>query len=198
MEIAGVDLSTLEFETIGSWPLWLRNIILVCVFLVLLMLGFMFDVSDKMDALENITVERKKLQENFTVLHHQAVNLDAYRTQVNTVKNTLSEVTKQLPSDNEEAQMLEEISQKAIASGLHFRSIKPGPAENKGFYSEQQFEMSLLGSYHGFGQFVSLLSSMPRIVTIHDFNIQKTGAGDKLDITVFVKVYWIGPEGSLR
>lgn len=198
MEIGGVELDSLEFEHIGSWPLVLRNLILIGVFLMVLLLGYFFDLSDKLSALDNVQAEREQLQLNYTKLYHQALNLDAYRLQVDTVKKTLAEVTKQLPTNNEEAQLLEELSQKAISSGLLFRSIKPGPEERKGFYNEQQFEMALQGTYHGFGQFASALANMHRIVTMHDFTVQKINTGDKLDIAAFVKIYWISPEGMLR
>ena len=39
------------------------------------------------------------------------------------------------------------------------------------FYIEQPIQVEVQGNYHDFGTFVSGVASLPRIVTLHDFEI---------------------------
>jgi type IV pilus assembly protein PilO len=191
MQISGVEVESLQFENIGSWPFGLRATILIIIFVTTIVFGFFFDLTDIAENLASITIQRLKLESDFAQTHHIVINLDAYRQQVETVGKTLALLTQQIPTNNEEAQLLEEISQQASSAGLQFRSIKPLTEARKAFYVEQPLELSLQGSYHSFGEFISSLSSLPRIVTIHNFSIAQGPAGpSKLDITVTVKTYW--------
>lgn len=195
MEIAGVELENLQLENIGSWPPLLRKLVIIAILLITLSFGYFFDLNDLADQLDTTTAERQSLQETYARTHHQVINLDTYRSQVNTVKQSLNLLTQQLPTTNEEAALLEELSQQASSSGLQFQSIKPLPEERKGFYIEQPFELLLRGSYHGFGEFVSNISNLQRIVTIHDFSLRDSTPGSgKLEIVVVVKTYWIAQQ----
>ena len=41
----------------------------------------------------------------------------------------------------------------------------------KEFYAELPIQMRLSGDYHEFGEFVSRVSALPRIVTLHDIKV---------------------------
>lgn len=194
MQIAGVELENLQFENIGSWPPFLRKAMILLIGLVTLMLGYFFYLSDLMNQLDALVEERQKLQESFVKTQDQVVNLEAYRNQVNQVRQSLDLLTQQLPTSNDEANLLEELSGEASSSGLQFQSIKPLPEEYKGFYIEQPIQLSFYGNYHSFGEFVSNILNLKRIVTLHDFTLKDPTAGSgKLEITVNAKSYWVSP-----
>jgi type IV pilus assembly protein PilO len=198
MQIGGVEVESLQFENVGSWPKSLRVIIFIVVFIVALVIGYFFDLSDLSDTFNASRDDRLKLQANYARIYHQAINLDAYRKQVEEVKAQLELITQQLPTSSEEALLLDELSSQASSSGLQFRSIKPLGEQRKGFYVEEPFEISMLGNFNSFGEFVSNLSSLRRIVTLHDFSIKDLSKGQgNLDITVVAKTYWISEEGRL-
>jgi type IV pilus assembly protein PilO len=46
----------------------------------------------------------------------------------------------------------------------------------------------VVGDYHQFGNFVSEVAKLPRIVSLHDFSIQ-TEQGDRLRFNVVAKTY---------
>lgn len=199
MQISGVELESLQFENIGSWPIVIRRALIVCIGLVTIFIGYLVDLGDSISTWNTVKQERINAEQKYSTIHHQAVNLDAYRKQVTEVRATLDFLTQQLPRHNEEAQLLEEISQQAAGTGLQFRSIKPLEREYKGFYVEQPVELSFTGTYNSFGEFVSNISNLPRIVTLHDFSLKDEAPGSgRLIITVVAKTYWTGyvPEGK--
>jgi type IV pilus assembly protein PilO len=60
------------------------------------------------------------------------------------------------------------------------------------FYAELPIKITLTGSYHDFGAFVSGIAALPRIVTLHDIQItplEKTGGFDQLQLDVTAKTY---------
>lgn len=197
MEISGVNLNELEFENIGSWPPLLRGLIFIIVCITTIYFGYTLDLSGKMDALSAAKEKKTQTEKLFFETQQNATNLGAYKEEVKTVTEQLNKLTEQLPSNNEESGLLEDISQQAANNALQFIAIKPGKESDKGFYHENPIELDLSGDYNGFGEFSSKVASMKRIVTFHGFSMRKndTKAKGALLMQVLVKTYWVSGKG---
>ena len=57
------------------------------------------------------------------------------------------------------------------------------------FYAELPISISVIGGFHEFGQFISGVAALPRIVTIHDVSISRAGEGSLLGMTLTAKTY---------
>jgi type IV pilus assembly protein PilO len=173
MEIAGVELSDLELSEIGSWPLLIRQLIWVGCFVATLGMGYVYVLQDQWNTLTNAIETDKKSRGDFKKNHEQVSNLDTYRTQMKEIRQKFNTFKNQLPQIYRSEELLEELSQKATANRLEFVTIKPQPEQNKGFYIEYPIDLTLSGgNYHQLGEFVSDVSNMARIVTLHDFSIK--------------------------
>jgi type IV pilus assembly protein PilO len=208
VEIAGIELNELEIENIGGWPLFVRIWIISGVFVVTLIAGYMIELSDQWNALGILQDKREELKKSFEIAQHKVANLNAYKQQVKLVEAELEKLTELLPQANEEAGLLEDISQKASSSSLQFVSIMPEKELSREFYIESPIQLTLSGSYQGMGEFVSAISNMQRIVTLHGFTIKRSNkeamgqtAGTReisgeqpmkgpLVMTVQTKTYW--------
>ncbi len=192
MEFAGVNLEELEFDSIGSWPQLLRMIVIGAVCVLTLIMGYFFQVGDLIDQLGVLSNKLIDSKATFIDTQQKVANLEAYKKEVKIVEEQLNKLTEQLPQSNEQAGLLEDISQQASSCGLQFVTIKPQGQENKGFYQESPMELTLAGEYDGFAAFASNISNMPRIVTLHDFTIKKnnTSARGSLMMIVQAKTYW--------
>jgi len=71
-----------------------------------------------------------------------------------------------------------DISQTGLASGLEFELFKPEAEIPQEFYAILPIKIRVTGTYHEFGNFVSGVAALPRIVTLHDIKITKRGKGD--------------------
>jgi type IV pilus assembly protein PilO len=173
MEIAGVELADLELSEIGSWPLLIRQLIWVGCFLATLGMGYVYVLQDQWNTLTNAIETDKKSRSDFKKNHEQVSNLDTYRAQMKEIRQKFNTFKNQLPQLYRSEELLEELSQKATANRLEFVTIKPQPEQNKGFYIEYPIDLTLSGgNYHQLGEFVSDVSNMARIVTLHDFSIK--------------------------
>jgi type IV pilus assembly protein PilO len=62
------------------------------------------------------------------------------------------------------------------------------PEIEKEFYTELPIKIEVIGDYHQFGNFVSEVAKLPRIVSLHDFSI-KTEENERLRFNVVAKTY---------
>lgn len=191
MNLLSVDLETLEFSKIGLWPKRIRVLLIITIGLLMCVFEILFYVAP---IFEHYTVQKKErleLQTLFEKTNEQAAHLSEYKQQVFIVKETLDTLTRQLPIDSGQAELLEELSQLATSCGLSFCSIKPLAEETKDFYKALPIELSLTGSYHSLGMFLSHVSGMQRMITIHDFKIGINAKNpSNLAISMTAKPYW--------
>jgi len=185
-----IEVDNLSLETIGQWPLLLKNSLFIGLGIMLLFLGFVLVLKDRWTELSTTRSQRQEAQHHYATSFHQAKNLEGYQHQVQEVQAMLANCSQQLPNKNEEAELLESISEQAHLSGLQFKAIKPLPEETKEFYIEHPFEILLMGTFHQLGEFVDRVSNIPRIVTLHEFSIQKDKSTANLEILLQAKAYW--------
>ena len=64
--------------------------------------------------------------------------------------------------------MLIDISRTGLVNGIQFELFKPESERPVDFYAELPISMKVTGKYHQFGEFVSAVAALPRIVTLHN------------------------------
>src|SRR5579885_3426139 len=95
------------------------------------------------------------------------------------MRDMLRQLLRQLPSKTEMPELLVDISQTALSSGIATELFKPGAEVIKeGFYAEKPIQLKMLGTYHQFGHFISGVAALPRVVilTMHDVSLKPTDA----------------------
>lgn len=188
-------LNTLDPQNIGSWPLAVKIFIYILVFVVVLVMGYMLDLSGIKSGLEAGKQQQTTLLGEFEAKVFKAQNLEVYKRQLKDMEDSFGALLRQLPQDTEVPGLLEDITHNGIGSGVDFDSIDLGAEGRKEFYSEQPINIRAHGDYHAFGAFVSGIAALPRIVTLHDFTISpmgKTasdGTSPVLSLTIQAKTY---------
>jgi type IV pilus assembly protein PilO len=160
-----------DFNAAGTWPLPVKAAITLLVCMVVAGGGVYYDTVDQLTELENIEQKEQELRTTFETKQKKAINLQDYRDQLAQIEVSLQGMLRQMPTKEEVASLLIDISQTGLASGLEFRLFKPAGAVNKDFYSELPINIEVIGKYEELGLFVSGLAALPRIVTVHDVNI---------------------------
>ena len=194
-----VDLSELDVNNLGSWPAVVKVITCVLLLIVALALGYNFYLKDLQDVLEQRRAEEHALKEQFSVKAFQAANLDAYKVQMKEMEDSFGTLLRQLPSDTEVPGLLEDITRTGLGSGLEFEEIKLQPEVVQQFYIELPIQIVVVGGYHDLATFVSGVASLPRIVTLHDFEMKlvdaDAGNTSKLRMNILAKTYRYNDEG---
>lgn len=185
------DLRSLDPKNMGSWPLPMRVIVLVVLFVAIQVGGYVLLISDQRDQYAQLQDKETKLKSEFESKALEAANLDVYKKQQDDMQKSFGTMLRQLPGQTEIPSLLQDISQAAQVDGLKEDLFRPGNEAPKDFYAEKPIDLTLEGGYHEFGKFVSDVATLPRIVTLHNINIRPAnGSGnDNLVMTLTAKTY---------
>ncbi|MEW8069372.1 MAG: type 4a pilus biogenesis protein PilO [Candidatus Thiodiazotropha endolucinida] len=172
------DLSELDFNNVGIWPTPIKLVVVVLAAAIVLVAGYYLIVEDDIASLEGVQKKEQQLRADFAKKQRKAANLDAYRKQLEEMKQSFGTMLRQLPDKTEVAELLVDVSQTGLASGLEFELFKPLDEVPREFYAELPIQVKVTGQYHEFGHFISGLAALPRIVTIHDIKISRSSKED--------------------
>lgn len=173
------QLKQLDFKDIGRWPFLFRALgvlIVLAITTVLLVWYFVWGENGNRPQLLKAQAQQKSLWATFDEKQRKAANLEAYRQQLAEIERTFGAMLRQLPGKTEVPSLLVDISQTGLAAGLQERLFQPGSETKMDFYAELPIKIQLTGGYHEFGQFVSGIAALPRIVTLHDIEITRGAA----------------------
>lgn len=195
-----IDLNNLDLNNVGSWPSAVKFIVAAVMFVVVMALGYNFHLKDLQSQLELQRNQEIVLKEQFSSKAFQAANLDAYKEQMQEMEISFGALLKQLPSDTEVPGLLEDITRTGLGSGLEFEEIKLLPEAVQQFYIELPIQIKVVGSYHDLATFVSGVASLPRIVTLHDFDLVPMNAdgASTLRMSILAKTYRYNDKGLAK
>lgn len=188
MKLSEIDINDLDLENMGSWPVTVKVIFAVIVAALVSVLSYYLLIDSKIDQLRADKQKETELRQLYQSRYAAAVNLEAYREQMKEMEQTFSFLLKQLPTTHETPGLLDDITYVGTTSGLNFLRINWEPEVEKEFYTELPIRIDVVGDYHQFGNFVSEVAKLPRIVSLHDFTIQADG-DNRLRFNVVAKTY---------
>ena len=193
-----MSLKELDFNNTGAWPREYK--IGFCVLLGLLIVGLAWwlFVRDKRAQLEGLVRQESELRADYEDKRGRASNLEPLKLQLAQMEQQLQQMLRQLPSRTEMPDLIVDISQTALATGLASELFQPGSETPKEFYAEKPIALRMVGTYHQFGAFVSGVASLPRVVilTKHDIALRPkdpkgaiTASSQALELAGTVKTY---------
>lgn len=194
--MSSFSLSDLTLDNVGQWPKWIRIGLVSFLCVLMIGMGYWFIIKDNFAQYATLQDKETSLRAEFEMKQHQASNLQAYRNQMQIMKERFGTMLHQLPTQNEMPGLLEDISKTGVSSGLTFELFAPMPEVAHDFYVELPIQIAVLGNYHQLAVFLSRIAQMSRIVTLHDFVItgaatdkQKNNSGDQLLMKLTAKIY---------
>ncbi len=196
-----LSLRELDFNNIGAWPRNAKIGLAVIIALLIIGLSWWLFVRDKRVELEGLERQEAELRAEFETKQGRAANLEPLKQQLAQMEQQLQQMLRQLPSKTEMPDLIVDISQTALATGINNELFQPGPETPKEFYAEKPIALRMVGTYHQFGAFVSGVASLPRVVimTMHDISLQpkdaksdpnaRIGPNSALELAGTVKTY---------
>ncbi|MBV5273259.1 MAG: type 4a pilus biogenesis protein PilO [Lamprocystis purpurea] len=187
-------LNELDLNNIGEWPSAIKALVILIGCIAIGGAVYYLDTQNQLLRLDQERAKELELRQTFETKQRKAANLDAYRQQLEEMKESFGAMLRQLPDKTEVAALLVDVSQTGLAAGLEFELFQPEGEQSKDFYAELPINIRVTGHYHEFGRFISGLAALPRIVTIHDVKISNPGgergtADAKLLLQAQVKTY---------
>jgi type IV pilus assembly protein PilO len=187
---AEIDLAQIDWEEPGTWPVLVKGALLFIAAALTLLLCYMFLIKGLIADYDRATAQEKSLRTEFEQKAFEAANLDALRNQMIEMNRMFGALRSQLPKDTEVPGLLEDITEIGALNGLELNSIELQDERAKEFYIELPIDIVVSGTYHDLGAFVSGIAGLPRIVTLHDFEINpledRTGS---MEMSIQAKTY---------
>ena len=189
-ELKTFDWNSLSDPTsIGGWPTAVKVLIAALVFAICLGAGYWFRIKNLQIEFDRVAAEEVGLRADFETKALLASNLEAYRAQMIEMEEIFGDLLSQLPGKTEVPGLLEDITFTGLGSGLEFSVIQLQNEVAQEFYVELPINISVVGSFHDFGAFVSGVASLSRIVTLHDFTINAGTNRTELNMQITAKTY---------
>lgn len=195
------DYNNPDFDNMGSWPPAIKLTTLVLVFGLIVFGFYWFAVKASNQTLERTVAREPELKQTYQSKSFQVANLDAFKQQLAEMEESFGALLDQLPDEREIPGLLDDISTTGTQSGLEIDSITPQNDVIQEFYIETPITIEVRGSYHEMGNFISAMAALPRIVTLHDFQMRGAGSNEEssdaiLSMTIQAKTYRYKGEGE--
>ncbi len=185
-----LDISDLDFDNVGGWPVAIKAIVGVVLFTVVCVAGYYYHIEGLQQQFNQVQTDELELRRDFEKKAFEAANLEAYKLQMIEMEESFGALVSQLPSDTEVPGLLEDITNKGELNGLTIDTIDLLDEVPQEFYIELPIKINAVGSYHDLGAFISGMAGLPRIVTLHDFDIKTPGsATNRLQMSILAKTY---------
>ena len=190
------DLKNINLNDLSSWPIPVKigGILVVCV--VMLFAGYWFLIQGELDEYSAAKSKEDGLRDTFMNKKAMAINLPAYKQQMEEMQQTFGSLLRQLPNTTEVPDLLVDITQAGLGRGLEFTLFQPQKEQPKDFYAELPISIQVRGTYHELAEFVSDVAALPRIVTFGDISISGGVKDNKLTMSAKAKTYRYLEEGS--
>ena len=182
------ELNKLDLKTLADWPLPTKLVALMLLCVAIVAAGWWFDWRGGMETLDAAKQKETELRGVFTVKKNQAINLDAYKKQLEDIQQAFGALLKQLPNKQEMDALITDVNQAGLGRGLQFDLFRPEPETVTEFYAETPIRVKVTGGYHDIAAFVSDVSKLSRIVTLQDISLEPTKEG-VLNMDAVVKTY---------
>ena len=182
------DLKRLDPKKIGSWPALPKIGVLLLILALMIGAAYWFDWKGQWEQIDAEKAKEAQLRTTFIDKKKTALDLPAYRKQLDDIEKQFGALLRQLPGKSEMDALLTDINQAGLGRGLQFELFKPATEETiRDFYAELPIAIRVTGSYHDIGAFASDIGKLSRIVTLN--NISLTQAKDTLVMDATAKTF---------
>ncbi len=170
----------IPYEKLYPVPAWQRYAVMFGLAIIVVVAFYFVVISGKAETIASLEQELSKIQKDVQDNRAHASKLAKLKEKIEKLEADRKEASKQLPSEKEIPELLEQISTLGTQTGLEFLTFKPQAEVVREFYAEVPVNVEVTGRFHDVLSFFDEISHLPRIVTIGDMKIQNiadTAAG---------------------
>ncbi|MFO7955153.1 type 4a pilus biogenesis protein PilO [Thioalkalivibrio sp.] len=183
------ELNQIDFNNIGEASWGIKGLILVVIVLAILGLSYYLFIGDQRTELERAESRELQLRDEFEDKQERAANLEAYEEQLEEMERMFASLLELLPSSAEIPSLLVDISQTGLQAGLEIELFEPREESRRDFYAEVPIRLRVRGDYEDLAEFVSGVSALPRVVTMHNMHIRPADSDNDLLMDAVARTY---------
>ncbi|MYB38586.1 MAG: type 4a pilus biogenesis protein PilO [Gammaproteobacteria bacterium] len=174
----------LDVRNVGAWPRGLRLALLGMLAALLLTVGGVLHVGQRVGDLSQATRAETRLLADYRRLHVATVDVTLAQRERNRAALRFETLLAQLPGDAEVPALIDEISRAALAQELSIERITLGEELATTSYVELPIDIAVVGGYHQIGAFLEALAGLQRILAPQDFRLRSREGAEHLELTI--------------
>ena len=168
------QFNSLDWESRGDWPLSVKLTLGILLFVLILALAYFVPVNKVKESIQASEAEQVTLLDTYRQKESKARNLQKYQALIQDMEAEFNQLLDRLPKETKIPELVEDINMRGVGSGVEFNNIDVENEITKELFIEQPIVINASGDYHEFGNFVSGIADLARIITIGDFDIENT------------------------
>lgn len=157
--------------------------------------SYFFLIEERQQTLVELQNVESKLKREFEDKFDLTSNLPVYKQQLVNYQKDLAIMLKMLPTSNQSAAFLEDLTAIRELLDITIQNIHWLPENQEEIYTEYPLDIEVIGDYHSLALFTFQLAKLSRIVTLHNFSLQSTQS-PKLRLIISIKMYKINEHYS--
>lgn len=171
------------YEKLYPVPAWQRYAVLFGLSIIVVVLFYFVVITGETETIATLDQKLAGIQKEVQDNRSHASKLAKLKEKIAKLEADRQEAAKQLPSEKEIPELLEQVSTLGTQTGLEFVTFKPQAEIVREYYAEVPVSVEVTGRFHDILAFFDEIAHLPRIVTIGDIKITKlqaaaeTGAG---------------------
>jgi len=190
-DIESFEFTPDSFRIAGDWPVTIKTTLTVVLLTLVIALSLQFHFKTKYAYHNKLKKEEIELTNNVMAKITQSAGIEEYNAKIKDMNKSFEALLSKLPTDIEMDGLLSDITKNGINNGIEFKNFQMLKEVKTEFYVDHPIEITIAGTYHSLGKFISDISNLSRIVTFHDFEMtDKTTDNQKLlEIKMVAKTY---------
>lgn len=180
-----------SFRIAGDWPVTVKTFFTIALMIFVVVGSLQFHFKTKYAYHNKLIKEESELTSQVMAKITQSSGIDQYNDKIKEMNQSFETLLSKLPTDIEMDGLLNDITKNGINNGIEFKNFQMLKEIKTEFYIEHPIEITVAGTYHSIGRFISDISNLSRIVTFHDFEMidRTTDTQKLLEIKVIAKTY---------
>jgi type IV pilus assembly protein PilO len=161
-----------------------------------------FGYKVKKDAIAQLEGEYETLSADLMKAKQTASRLPQVRAEHEALVQQWEEAKNLLPTEQEMAELLSQVTVAGQRSGVEFLLFEPKPAVPREIYMENPVEVTVQGGFHEIGLFAGRLSNLPRIVNVKSLDLKSVPnpvdaeLPEVVQASMSLAAYTLIPEGN--
>ncbi|MBF0292000.1 MAG: type 4a pilus biogenesis protein PilO [Nitrospinae bacterium] len=164
------------YEKLYPVPAWQRYAVLFGLSIIVVALFYFVVITGETETIATLDQKLAGIQKEVQDNRSHASKLAKLKEKIAKLEADRQEAAKQLPSEKEIPELLEQVSTLGTQTGLEFVTFKPQAEIVREYYAEVPVSVEVTGRFHDILAFFDEIAHLPRIVTIGDIKITKLQA----------------------
>ena len=164
-------MADLNLEFLHKLSTSKKILILIAIVAAIGGIYYYFLFAPQCKQLTRIERKYKKAQLTLSQSEQVASQLERFEKEIAALQIDFKIAARKLPNSREIPRLLMKITKLGKEAGLEFLLFQPQAEKPVKFYAEVPIDIEVVGGYHALSNFFTKICTMPRIVSIGDFDM---------------------------